>query len=161
MGESDEHSETAIRHLEIGKKNMDNQERFELLSAYLDRELSPEEREKVERWLREDQTAQKTYQNLLQLRYYLQKTPIPSSATPSDILSQKVTTQAHRRSWKQGLAWSGSALAAVCVVAIAAVWSANESPFPDFVQSNPPNASSLTIAVNQPILEIPTVNESQ
>jgi ferric-dicitrate binding protein FerR (iron transport regulator) len=43
-------------------------DRFELLSAYLDGEVSPEERRLVVAWLDEDPEAQCLYQRLLQLR---------------------------------------------------------------------------------------------
>mgnify|MGYP000176079947 CR=1 len=139
---------------------MNNQQRFELLSAYLDRELSPEEMEKVERWLSEDPTAQQAYQNLLQLRYCLREAPIPYSGTAPDLLSQKVATQANRRGFRERLVWSGSALGALVIMIITSVWTTDESPLPALVQSESVNSSSLMIVVNQPILEIPTIAET-
>lgn len=43
-------------------------EKFELLSAYLDDEVSPEERRSVERWLASDTKIQQHYEAQLKLR---------------------------------------------------------------------------------------------
>ncbi|MEM9769414.1 MAG: zf-HC2 domain-containing protein, partial [Cyanobacteria bacterium P01_D01_bin.71] len=43
-------------------------DRFELLSAYLDGEVSPDERRLVATWLDKDPEAQCLYRRLLQLR---------------------------------------------------------------------------------------------
>ncbi len=140
---------------------MNNKQRFELLSAYLDRELSAEETEKVEQWLSYDQKAQKTYQSLLQLRHHLRKTPVPSSQTSPALLSEKVTTQARVRCFRQGLLWTSSAIAATFVTVITTVLSASDAPSPKLVKSEQVNASALQIAVNQPIMEIPFVKEKE
>ena len=52
------------RDLDVMKRD-----RFELLSAYLDGEVSPEERRLVISWLAEDPETQCLYQRLLQLRH--------------------------------------------------------------------------------------------
>ncbi len=141
---------------------MDNQQRFELLSAYLDQELSPEETKKVERWLKEDHKARQTYQNLLQLRYYLREIPVPSSQVPAEVLSRKVTAKAHSQRMRQVLLWGGGAVAALFVAIIAGTLSTIHSPFPRLAKSDQARISSnsLMIAVDQPILEIPATSEA-
>jgi len=136
---------------------MDNQQRFELLSAYLDQELSPEETKKVEQWLKEDEKAQRTYQNLLQLRYCLREIPVPSSQLPADVLSRKVTAKAHLQRMRQVLLWGGGTIAALFVAIIAGMLSTMNSPLPRLAKSDQArlSSSSLMITVDQPILEIP------
>jgi len=139
---------------------MDNQQRFELLSAYLDQELSPEETAEVEQWLKEDEKARRTYQNLLQLRYCLREIPVPSSQLPADVLSRKVVAKAHSQRMRQALLWSGGVVAALFVAIIAGTLSTINSPFPRLAKSDQTrvSSSSLMIAVDQPVLEIPATS---
>lgn len=137
---------------------MDNQQRFELLSAYLDQELSPEEVEEVEQWLKQDKKARRTYHNLLQLRYRLREIPIPSSQLPSERLSHQVTRKAHTQRMRQWSLWGGSAIAALFVVILTSFFSTSHSPLFRLAQSDEKSLSqdSLMIEVDQPIMEIPT-----
>lgn len=137
---------------------MDNQQRFELLSAYLDQELSPEEVEEVEQWLKQDHEARRTYHNLLQLRYRLREIPIPSSQLPSELLSYQVTQKAHAQRMRQWSLWGGSAIAALFVVILTSLFSTNHSSLFRIAQSDERSFSkdSLMIEVDQPIMEIPT-----
>ena len=57
-------------------------DRFELLSAYLDGEVTPHERRQVARWLSEDSGAQALYHRLLVLRQAMRSMPIESSIDP-------------------------------------------------------------------------------
>ncbi|MDR9402778.1 MAG: zf-HC2 domain-containing protein [Halothece sp. Uz-M2-17] len=136
---------------------MDNQECFELLSAYLDQELSPEETQDVEQWLKQDDQARRTYQKLLQLRYRLRDIPVSSSPLPSQMLSEKVITKAHHQNFRNVLLWGGGTLAALFVVIITGVFSTMNAPLPRLARSNDPKISnnSLMIALDQPIMEIP------
>jgi len=139
---------------------MDEQQRFELLSTYIDRELSPEETAKVEQWLREDQQARQAYQSLSKLRYRLRETPAPPSQTSSEVLSERVIRRANHQGLMQTMLWSGSTIAAIFVTAVTGIWSFKGSVMPRFAQSEQVNSSSLTIAVNQPVLEIPALSET-
>lgn len=57
----------------------DEEMRFELLSAYLDNEVTSEERQLVAQWLRDDPKIQQMYQRLLMLRQAIRTAPVPSS----------------------------------------------------------------------------------
>lgn len=70
------------RDLDVVKRD-----RFELLSAYLDGEVTPEERQLVNSWLAHDPTAKCLYNRLLQLRQGLRSLPIDAPCTPEETLS--------------------------------------------------------------------------
>ena len=55
----------------------DEEARFELLSAYIDNEVTPEERQLVAHWLMHDSTTQQMYQRLLRLRQAIRTAPVP------------------------------------------------------------------------------------
>ncbi len=55
----------------------DEETRFELLSAYLDDEVTAEERKLVAQWLTEDANTQQMYQRLLMLRQAIRTAPVP------------------------------------------------------------------------------------
>ncbi len=57
--------------------------RERLVSAYVDGEVTPEERRQVERWLREDPELQKEYLELVQLRRLLRS--LPPRRAPEDL----------------------------------------------------------------------------
>lgn len=52
-------------------------DRFEMLSAYMDGEVTADERRTVEEWLANDPTVQKLHSRLLRLRQTFQAMPIP------------------------------------------------------------------------------------
>lgn len=97
--------------------NWDNmkRDRFELLSAYLDGEVTPAERQQVLLWLEQDQTMQCLYARLLKLRRGLQCMPTPpSTASIEDTLAQ-VQSRIKRRPRRAVAAWGGTAIAALFV----------------------------------------------
>ena len=61
-------------------------DRFELLSAYLDGEVSATERQQVETWLASDASLRDLHSKLLTLRQELVSLPAPSEAQPVDAL---------------------------------------------------------------------------
>lgn len=138
---------------------MNNQRRFELLSAYLDQELTPQEIEQVEKWLSNDPEAQKIYKNLLQLRYHLREMPVPPSHRSSEALACSVVGNVHQQTVKQVLFWSGGTIAALFVTIISGVFSWTGSPISRLAESNESNlpSDSLMIAIDEPVVEIPIV----
>ncbi|MBT9316576.1 anti-sigma factor family protein [Leptothoe spongobia] len=54
----------------------DEETRFELLSAYLDDEVTPQERKLVAQWLRDDPQTLQMYRRLLMLRQAIRTAPI-------------------------------------------------------------------------------------
>jgi len=140
---------------------MDNQQRFELLSAYLDQELSPKEIEEVEQWLKQDDKARRTYQNLLQLRYRLREIPVPCSQFPSEALSSKVATRVRTQRRRQAILWSGGGVAALFLAMITGMFSPTNAPISRLAKDEAAiSSNALMIALDQPIVEIPTVPAS-
>ena len=62
MSRDDEMSEDSV------DRSLTDDERFELLSAYMDGEVSDEERQQVERWLASDAQIQRHYSAQVRLR---------------------------------------------------------------------------------------------
>lgn len=135
-------------------------DRFELLSAYLDGEVSASERQDVQSWLADDPDAQNLHRRLQKLRYGLQTLPIPEPQhSTDDLLAGVFAAEEERRVWSRW-AWGGGAIAAAAVGALSLFFSG--SPLnPRLANSSDPSnldtSSSLMIAVNQPVVEIPTV----
>lgn len=72
-------------------------DRFELLSAYLDGEVSPNEHRLVSTWLTNDPDTQCLYRRLLYLRQGFQALPQPSaSVQSSEIITERVYQQLHQ-----------------------------------------------------------------
>jgi Putative zinc-finger len=61
-------------------------DRFELLSAYLDGEVTPEERQQVLCWLQQDDGARTLYNRLLTLRQGLRTQSVASTCDPEDTI---------------------------------------------------------------------------
>lgn len=55
----------------------DEEARFELVSAYLDDEVTAEERQLVAQWLRDEPEVRQMYQQLLLLRQAIRTAPVP------------------------------------------------------------------------------------
>lgn len=93
-------------------------DRFELLSAYMDGEVSADERRQVEAWLAHDPTMQRLHARLLKLRQAFQTMPVPTS--DSRTVQQTVDAVLSRveRRPRRSLLWGGIAIAAVAVGAI-------------------------------------------
>lgn len=148
---------------------MNSQQRFELLSAYLDRELTAENTEKVEEWLTRDQQAQETYKNLLRLRYHIQRVPVYSSHHSSETLAKKVVSKANNKTLKQILFLGGGTMVALFITMMSGTFSWMNSSSTRLTRSDYSDLPSdtLTITLDQPVVEIPiaqvstTVKESK
>ncbi len=95
-------------------------DRFELLSAYLDGEVTAAERRQVEDWLKYDPQVQCLYARLIQLRRGLQgasTTSIsPTSSSASSVnTAQQVFSKLERRQSRKVFAWGGVAAAALLI----------------------------------------------
>ncbi len=135
--------------------DMDNQfERFELLSAYMDGELTAQERKQVQQWLDSDPEFHQLYKQLLRVQREVPTLPVPESSVSSESLSQGVfdtiDRQGHR---KRGLIASGLGVAAVIIGSIAHI-SLQDGLSLRYAQTDG-NQEALTIALNRPVVEIP------
>jgi hypothetical protein len=130
-------------------------DRFELLSAYLDGEVTAAERRQVEGWLATDSKTQRLYSRLLTLRQGLQTLPVIQSNQSIDQLVNQVTARVDRQPVR--LAWGGLVAAGLLIGALF-----NALPPDRYMPSVAQRSSSqevpsdgLMIALNHPPIAIP------
>ncbi|MHC5937882.1 anti-sigma factor family protein [Nostoc sp.] len=147
-----------------GLMDMVKRDRFELLSAYLDGEVTATERRQVEEWLANDASVQCLYARLLKLRQGLRAIPVPTAQQSTEATVEQVLTRLRRRSrfnWMMG----GVAVAACAIGAISGLVSGG-SRMPQLAQRpqiEPIQTSSvsmvppspLMVGLNNPVIEIP------
>lgn len=142
--------------------NTMQRDRFELLSAYLDGEVTATERKQVEQWLATDPTMQRLHTRLLKLRQGFQALPTPVPSQSSQQLADQIFAKVERRSNRRRLVWVG-ATAAMVVGALTTLVSGDRSFVPQIAKSpaqvttpQPETASEpLMIALDKPVVEIP------
>ncbi len=71
-------------------------DRFELLSAYLDGEVTPEERQQVLCWLQHDTEVRRLYDRLLALRQGMRSQVCPSPCDPENTVVDVFNSLNHR-----------------------------------------------------------------
>lgn len=131
-------------------------DRFELLSAYLDGEVTAAERHQVEVMLDNDPTMQQLYARLLKLRQSIRNLPVPPLEQPVEKTVQQVVARIEHRP-RRVLVWGGVAIAALFVSALAGVL-----PRTEFASQIATSGSQkivphegLMIALDRPPVEIP------
>lgn len=138
-----------------GDVNMDTlkRDRFELLSAYLDGEVTAAERAQVEQWLATDTNVQRLYDRLLDLRHGFQNLPVPPPQQAADELAEQVFARADRR--PKRLIWGGAAVAALILAALAGVVGGNRSFAPQMAREAEFEgvAQPLRVSLNEPVVE--------
>lgn len=148
-------SRTCLEHTAMSQhRDLDvtKRDRFELLSAYLDGEVTPEERRLVTTWLDEDPETQCLYQRLLHLRQGLRGIYHERSATNPQATAQAVVTKLNRRLRLTYMA--GMTAAAVAVLGVFS--GALNNPFGrTSVMQSSTSQESLKIALDQPPITIP------
>ena len=139
----------------IGAINMLKRDRFELLSAYLDGEVSASERRQVEDWLKNEPETQRLYARLLKLRQSLQAMPMPSARVNAQQTVEQVYQKMHRRARRSAVVWGGGAIAAAFIGAVTLVLPPQQS----FQLAKSPKTTiaiePLQVALNDPVVEIP------
>lgn len=132
-------------------------DRFELLSAYIDGEVTASERKQVQEWLTTDPEVQHLYNRLVKLRFSVQNLPIPTSEQSAEQTVKQVFRRINHRRSQRFFAWSGAAAAAVFIGTLSSVLSGGQSPMPQLAQSiNPkPAVEPVMVALNKPVVEIP------
>ncbi len=145
----------------------DPEEQFELLSAYMDNEASPEEKLRVEQWLATDINFRRLYQQQLRLRQLLIDLPVPGSArvgaqanAKTEQMVNRVLAKLDERSKQRRIAWGGIAAVAVLVGAIGSVFTFNSPTMNQNVanQLNQPQVTPeepLLIAMEKPLIPMP------
>ncbi len=130
-------------------------QREELLSAYLDGEVTPVERRQVEQWLRTDPQFKAQYLHWLEVRAQWRSMTIPPASISAQQLAEQLFEQFDRRTGRT-LVWSGTAIAAVLIAALSGFkpslsWFSFE---PQLSQSS--EVEPLRIALHEPV--VPMVN---
>jgi anti-sigma factor RsiW len=131
-------------------------ERFELLSAYLDGEVTVSERQQVEGWLANDAAFQHQYRQLKQMHRAFPQMPVPSSQSTEDLAAGVFGKIDRRRNRK--FSWiGGGAIAASIIAAIAGLGGlfSGNSPQLQFAANKANTPAPLMVALNDPILAFP------
>lgn len=151
-----------------GAKNMVKRDRFELLSAYLDGEVTAAERRQVEEWLAQDSSVQSLHKRLLSLRQGLRNLPVPQSEKSIEETVNNVMMRLRRRTrivWMFG----GAAVAACVIGSLSSLIPSSEpgilrlanKPLEQTQQSSSEEIASLPmVALNKPPLPIPKAAEA-
>jgi anti-sigma factor RsiW len=134
-------------------------ERFELLSAYLDGEVTPSERQQVEALLANDSAFQHQYRQMQQIHHALPRMMVPSSQSAQDLSAGvfgKIDRQRNRK-----LSWmGGGALAATLVATLAGIGGLFGDNNPQLQFANKlKTPAPLMVALNDPILAMPAKGE--
>lgn len=153
-----------LKH-DLSAENLDTElenlttDSFELLSAYIDGELSPAEKKQVQTWLDRDPQFKQMYLQLLNLQGQIQNFVIPPNEKSSAEIAAGVFESIDRSRHRRNFAWIGSAIAASAIAAVSGIipgfspWSVNTA------KVDPSNSISsqvmLAVAIDQPAINIP------
>lgn len=131
-------------------------DRFELLSAFIDGEVTAAERRQVQALLESDPQMQCLYSRLIKLRQGLQKMPVPAAEASAQETAQEVFSRIDRRRIQRTMIWGGAAIAAVFVTALSGIISGSRS-IPQLAQSPKQEVAPepLQIALKQPLIDLP------
>jgi ferric-dicitrate binding protein FerR (iron transport regulator) len=130
------------------------QSRFELLSAYLDGEVSPQECKQIHHWLETDPATKQAYLRLLRLRQNLQDLPSPEPTSTTDLTNQVFDRIEQQR--RKAVIWGGGAVAILCL-GILDLFPVKPN-FVTHLAKNPQvelEGEPLMVAINEPPVEIP------
>ncbi|MCL2926029.1 MAG: transcriptional regulator [Trichodesmium sp. MAG_R04] len=131
------------------------QEKFELISAYLDGEVTPLQRKEVEALLETDPVARHLYQRLLKLHSKFQKIPITSTLEPVNQTIKRILEKVEGRS-RRNFVLVSSAVTGLCIAVISGFISITR--FPIVKLANIPDSQAVQIALNEPVIEIVNPN---
>lgn len=133
-------------------------ERFELLSAYIDGEVTPQERQQVQAWLDSDPKFKQAYFNLLRLQQDFVRVPVPTPSISAEQLAQRVHQKLEKENRFHRLwLWGGFVATAVLVGALSNLLNNSSTPFSSWQQAKMElEPDPLVLALNEPVIEIPT-----
>jgi anti-sigma factor RsiW len=143
--------------IDIMTCNWDNKDCCELLSAYLDGEVTASERQQVEEWLTTDPRMQQLHQRLLKLHYSWQNLPNPEPKATADQIASAMFEKMERRGKRRLSLLGGGAIAALLVATVSSFFLSDNSPIPQIAVSpkEPTTSEPLKIALNRPVVPIP------
>ena len=141
----------------------DNEEahRFDLISAYIDNEVTVEERKLVQHWLDYDAAAKKLYRQLSGLQTNLRQIPVPATMA-GDRLAEQVFRKVDSQRRRQYYVYGGAIFTAMAIAVGSYFVSGRNDPLSQMA-SSPSSISQegdyLMIALNHPIMEIPAAEQ--
>ena len=132
--------------------------RFELISAYIDDELSPTERKQVQNWIDREPQIKTLYTQLLALQGQMQSLEAPTTNRSADEIAEGVFQSLDRRRRQRRLMLGGSAIAASILATFTGLIP-GVSPVWRYAQSgsgqNNVDTVMLAVALNKPAINIP------
>ena len=131
---------------------------FELLSAYIDDELSPKERDRVQYWLDNDPAIKTTYSQLLNLQTQIQKIPTPPSVQIETLSAEVFQKIDNRRCQKRCVVWGVGAIAATLLAALSGIVPGINTTEFKLAQPGSETFSEplmVAVAINKPAVKIP------
>ena len=143
---NDDHNDQADNY-QVGGDSMERA-KFELVSAYIDGEVTEAERRQVEDLLASDPVTKHLYQRLLNLHNEIRYIPVPASVPVEDIVDQ-VFQKIDEKQTRQKI-WRGGAIAAVFVAIATSV--IGQTFMPEMAKR--PKPESVQVALNEPVIEI-------
>jgi anti-sigma factor RsiW len=126
-------------------------DRFELLSAYIDGEATPAERQQVETWLATDREFKQVYEQLSAMQQGFHALPVPT-AQPARSIEQMVdrivetAESKQQRKWK----WHGGAIAALFLAAASGLTLATRTYSPQM--ANTPSTPHESVAMERSVV---------
>jgi anti-sigma factor RsiW len=130
-------------------------ERFELLSAYLDGEVTASERQQVESLLASDSAFQHQYRQMQKIHQAIPSISIPIGQSARS-LANDVFTKIDRRRNRRVALFGGGAIAATVAATIAGASGLfGDNSQLQFAANNADKPAPLMVALNDPILAIP------
>ena len=136
--------------------NIQKRDRFELLSAYLDGEVTSTEKRQVEEWLDNDAEIQKLYARLLTLRQNFQSLPVPPPTQSVEKTIQQVFGKIEKRRQYRSLQWGGAAVAAVVVAVLSSIVPGRQVlQMAEVSNQAIGKEEKLIVALNTPLIELP------
>lgn len=124
-------------------------DRFELLSAYLDGEVTPEERQQVLRWIQHDDGARRLYNRLLALRQGIRSQSAPPDCSAEATLVGVFQCLNHR------LKLATMASAGVAAIGVINLLSGTGIGTPSWQMATVAQPEALEIALDKPAFPIP------
>ncbi len=134
-------------------------DRFELLSAYLDGEVTATERREVEELLTNDPATKRLYSRLLSMQRGFSSMPVPAAEQSAQELAAKVLQRVERKT-KRNWVLGGGAIAALLIAAASGVVGGRQLFAPQLATSPvPAESDGLIVALNEPVMEIVNPND--
>ena len=132
--------------------NMLKSDYFQLLSAYLDDQVTTAERRQVEDWLANDPEIQRLYTQLLKLHQGFQTLP-PPPEEPVELMLKQVFSRLDRSS-PRAMVWVGAAIA-VLVGTLLSIPKTQSTQIATLPASTAVSTKPLMVILNTPVVEIP------